>query len=65
MEALGTLVGTLLWPLVYQIGLKLASPWVGLPFVTSAGLFGVVFLTLTFNDYAATPPAPYHFIESI
>ncbi|KAJ5175001.1 uncharacterized protein N7482_000878 [Penicillium canariense] len=46
METLGTLVGSLLWPLVYQIGLNLAGPWVGLPFVTSAGLFGVVFLTL-------------------
>ncbi|KAL4994581.1 major facilitator superfamily domain-containing protein [Aspergillus recurvatus] len=51
MQAAGTLVGVLFWPLMYQIGLKLGEDgfWLGLPFVITAGLMGAVWVTLYFG----------------
>ncbi|KAJ5199435.1 hypothetical protein N7491_000007 [Penicillium cf. griseofulvum] len=46
METLGTLLGAPLWPLMYQFGLELAGPWVALPFLATAVLFGIVLITL-------------------
>ncbi|KAL4977122.1 hypothetical protein BDW66DRAFT_166044 [Aspergillus desertorum] len=48
LEAAGTLVGALFWPLTYQIGLKMGVDgfWAGLPFVITAGLMGAVWVTM-------------------
>ncbi|RDW93045.1 MFS transporter [Aspergillus mulundensis] len=50
MEAAGALIGAPFWPLMYQVGLRMGARgsgfWVGLPFVISAVLMGIVWVSV-------------------
>ncbi|KAL4985081.1 hypothetical protein BDW68DRAFT_189949 [Aspergillus falconensis] len=62
MEAAGTLAGAPFWPLMYQLGLKVGEDgfWVGLPFLITAALMGVVWATLDRSSWLRSLYDPLH-----
>ena len=46
VDIVGSLIGALLWPAVYRLGLEAGGWWTGLPFAVAASMFVLVLSTL-------------------